>query len=65
MYIKLNDVDTGIIKSAASTLNKDADEYTEIIKGDELIEVSKIIELIDDLNYELGRLEEKIEEMEK
>lgn len=65
MYIKLNDVDTGIIKSAATTLNKNADEYTEIIKDDELVEVSKIIELVDDLNYELGRLQEKIEEMEE
>jgi len=65
MYINLNDVDTTMIKRAASTINKNEDDYVEIINDKEMVSISKIIELIEDLNYELERLQEKNEEMEE
>lgn len=63
MYIFLTKINTAIIENALKSLDLKIDDYIEIIKGEECISTDALIELLENMNYKLDYLEEKMEDM--
>ena len=63
MYIFLNKINKSIIESCLKTLDLEPKDYIEIIKEEECISTDTLIELLQNLNYKIGYLEEKVEDL--
>lgn len=63
MYIYLTKLNKSIVENALKTLDLNIDDYIEIIKEEECISVDNLIELLQNMNYKLDYLEEKMEDM--
>ena len=63
MYVYLTRVSKNIVESALRTLNLKSEDYIEPIKGDECIKTDELINIIESLNYELERVNEKLEDL--
>jgi len=63
MYIYLTKLNKSIVENALKTLDLNIDDYIEIIKEEECISVDNLIELLQNMNYKLDFLEEKMEDM--
>ena len=63
MYIYLTKLNKSIVENALKTLDLKIDDYIEIIKEEECISVDNLIELLQNMNYKLDYLEEKMEDM--
>lgn len=63
MYIYLKKIDKTIIENALKSLDLKPEDYIEIIKEEECISTDNLIELIENMNYKLDYLEEKMEDM--
>lgn len=63
MYIYLTKLNKSIVENALKTLDLNIDDYIEIIKEEECISVDNLIELLQNMNYKLDYLEEKLEDM--
>ena len=63
MYIYLTKLNKSIVENALKTLDLNIDDYIEIIKEEECISVDNLIELLQNINYKLDYLEEKMEDM--
>lgn len=63
MYIYLKKIDKTIIENALKSLDLKPEDYIEIIKEEECISTDNLIELIENMNYKLDYLEEKLEDM--
>ena len=62
MYIYLTRTTKKIIESGLKTLNLEPKDYIEVIKEEECIKTDDLIELIENLNYRVEYLEEKMED---
>ena len=62
MYIYLKKVDKTIIENALKSLDLKPVDYIEVIKEEECISTDNLIELIENINYKLIDVEEKLEE---
>ena len=62
MYIYLKKVDKTIIENALKSLDLKPEDYIEVIKEEECISTDNLIELIENINYKLIYVEEKLEE---
>lgn len=63
MYIYLTKLNKSIVENVLKTLDLNIDDYIEIIKEEECISVDNLIELLQNMNYKLDYLEEKMEDM--
>lgn len=63
MYIYLTKLNKSIVENALKTLDLKIEDYIEIIKEEECISVDNLIELLQNMNYKLDYLEEKMEDM--
>lgn len=63
MYIYLTKLNKSIVENALKSLDLNIDDYIEIIKEEECISVDNLIELLQNMNYKLDYLEEKMEDM--
>ncbi len=63
MYIYLTKINKSIVENALKSLDLNIDDYIEIIKEEECISVDNLIELLQNMNYKLDSLEEKMEDM--
>lgn len=63
MYIYLTKINKSIVENALKSLDLNIDDYIEIIKEEECISVDNLIELLQNMNYKLDYLEEKMEDM--
>lgn len=63
MYIYLTKINKSIVENALKALDLKIDDYIEIIKEEECISVDNLIELLQNMNYKLDYLEEKMEDM--
>lgn len=62
MYIYLTRTTKKIVESGLKTLNLEPKDYIEVIKEEECIKTDDLIELIENLNYRVEYLEEKMED---
>lgn len=62
MYIYLTRTTKKIVESGLKTLNLEPKDYIEVIKEEECIKTDDLIELIENLNYRVECLEEKMED---
>lgn len=63
MYIYLTKLNKSIVENALKTLDLKIDDYIEIIKEEECISIDNLIELLQNMNYKLDYLEEKMEDL--
>ena len=63
MYIYLTRTTKKIVESGLKTLNLEPEKYIEVIKEEECIKTDDLIELIENLNYRVEYLEEKMEDI--
>lgn len=63
MYIYLTKINKSIVENALKALDLKIEDYIEIIKEEECISVDNLIELLQNMNYKLDYLEEKMEDM--
>lgn len=63
MYIYLTKINKSIVENALKSLDLNIDDYIEIIKEEECISVDNLIELLQNMNYKLDYLEEKMEDL--
>lgn len=63
MYIYLTKLNKSIVENALKSLDLNIDDYIEIIKEEECISVDNLIELLQNMNYKLDYLEEKMEDL--
>lgn len=63
MYIYLTKLNKSIVENALKSLDLNIDDYIEIIKEEECISVDNLIELLQNMNYKLDYLEEKMEDI--
>lgn len=63
MYIYLTKLNKSIVENALKTLDLKIEDYIEIIKEEECISVDNLIELLQNMNYKIDYLEEKMEDM--
>lgn len=63
MYIYLSKVNKTIIENCLKTLDLKIKDYIEIIKEEECISTDNLIELLENMNYKIDYLEERIEDI--
>ena len=63
MYIYLTKINKTIIENALKSLDLKPEDYIEIIKEEECISTDNLIKLLENMNYKIDYLEERIEDI--